>query len=265
MVRARPSISRVTMQPVDLASLRQEIDRIDDRIADLLVERLGVVRAVGRAKGDRQANRLALRLGREAQMLRRLLVRTAGGFPPGGVLRIWREIIANSTQIEMPFACVVDRRGGVPLHDLARDQVGSATPVDDADGGGGVLLRLESGPPMLGILAPPTAADWWPARLRDGLAVVARLPLTEVEARPSGYVVAPLAPEPSGDDRSLFAANESGRLPSGARVLAETGDGRALIELDGFDAEPPDRRWRRLGSYAAPLRLPDAMPAGDQK
>ena len=61
------------MQRADLASLRQEIDRIDDTIADLLMERLGVVRAVGHAKGDLKSNRLALRLSREAQMMRRLL------------------------------------------------------------------------------------------------------------------------------------------------------------------------------------------------
>ena len=141
------------MQPADLASLRQEIDRIDDQIADLLMQRLDVVRAVGHAKGDLKSNRLALRLSREAQMMRRLLARTAGGFPPNGVLRIWREIIANSTQIEVPFSCVVDRLGGVVLHDLARDQVGSATPVEDVEGGAAVLERLRARPTVLGVLA----------------------------------------------------------------------------------------------------------------
>ena len=246
----------------DLARLRAAIDRIDDQIAGLLVERLGVVRAVGHAKGDRAANRLALRLGREAQMLRRLLAQTAGGFPSVGVLRIWREIIANSTQIEMPFACIVDRRGGVLLHDLARDQVGSATPIEDADGGAAVLAKLAEGPPRLAVLAPPSADDWWPDLLELPAQVVALLPLTATEGLPGGYVAAPLVPEPSGEDRSLFAvAGDPGALPAGARVLAEA-PGRAMVELEGFAVEPPDGRWRRLGTYAAPLRLP-AVPDGD--
>ncbi len=253
------------MQPADLASLRQEIDRIDDRIADLLMQRLDVVRAVGHAKGDLKSNRLALRLSREAQMMRRLLARTAGGFPPNGVLRIWREIIANSTQIEVPFSCVVDRLGGVVLHDLARDQVGSATPVEDAEGGVAVLARLRAAPTMLGVLAPPTAADWWPSQLDERLAVVARLPLTATETVPLGYVVAPLVAEPSGDDRTLFDVDgHDGGGAVAARVLVRSGQGRALVELEGFAADPPDGRWRRLGSYASPLRLPEQVPAGDQ-
>lgn len=253
------------MQPADLASLRQEIDRIDDQIADLLMRRLDVVRAVGHAKGDLKSNRLALRLSREAQMMRRLLARTAGRFPPNGILRIWREIIANSTQIEVPFSCVVDRLGGVVLHDLARDQVGSATPVEDVEGGAAVLERLRVSPTMLGVLAPPTAADWWPSRLDGRLAVVARLPLTATEALPSGYVVAPLVAEPSGDDRTLFEVEGAGSIePEEARVLVRPEHGRSLIELDGFAADPPDGRWRRIGSYASPLRLPEPVPAGDQ-
>ena len=253
------------MQRADLASLRQEIDRIDDTIAGLLMERLDVVRAVGHAKGDLRSNRLALRLSREAQMMRRLLARTAGRFPPNGVLRIWREIIANSTQIEVPFSCAVDRLGGVVLHDLARDQVGSATPVEDVEGGAAVLARLRAVPTMVGVLAPPTADDWWPGQLDGRLAVVARLPLTANDAAPTGYVVAPLVAEPSGDDRTLFeVGGAGGGEPEGARVLVRPGHGHALVELDGFGVEPPDDRWRHIGSYASPLRLPEQAPAGDQ-
>ena len=147
-----------------LADLRREIDRIDDRVADLLVERLGVVREVGRTKGDLAARRLALRLAREAQMMRRLLQRTAGSFPPNGVLRIWREIIANSTQIEAPYGCVVDGSGGVNLHDLARDQVGSATPIETVADAVAALARLTGGGPLLAVLAPPHGQLWWPSR-----------------------------------------------------------------------------------------------------
>lgn len=247
--------------PTDLAGLRAELDRIDDRIADLLIERLGVVRAVGHAKGDLAAGRLALRLGREAQMLRRLLERTAGGFPAVGILRIWREIIANSTQIEVPFGCVVDRRGGVRLHDLARDQVGSATPIVEAAGSRAVLAGLDGELPRLGVLAPPGAEDWWPAELPEGVRIVARLPLTTTEPLPLGYVVARLEPEPSGADLTLVEIRAG--APSGAaRELAGDGADRRLVELPGFAAELAG--GRRLGGYPVPLRMPDRPPAGEQ-
>jgi chorismate mutase/prephenate dehydratase len=248
--------------PADLASLRAEIDRIDDRIADLLVERLGVVREIGRVKGDLAAGRLALRLAREAQMMRRLLARTAGRFPAVGVLRIWREIIANSTQIEVPFGCVVDARGGVLLHDLARDQVGSATPIETVEDARAALARLGADGPLLAVLAPPDRDDWWPDALVEPLRVVARLPLTESDGPPMGFVAARLEPEPSGDDRTLLVGEGAARPPA-ARALAQGPGRRELIELDGFAAAAVPAGWRRLGAYAAPLALPGEPDAGE--
>lgn len=249
----------------DLAALRAEIDRIDDRIAELLSERLGVVREVGRAKGDLAARRLAIRLAREAQMMRRLLERTAGQFPPGGVLRIWREIIANSTQIEAPFGCVVDARGGVLLHDLARDQVGSATAIETLPDGEAAITRLLDGAPLLAVVAPPDATFWWPRIMSGDLRIVARLPLTQSDGPVRGFVAARLEPEPSGDDRTLCAARlPDFKVPEGARVLATDGEGRYLIELDGFAADAPAAgSWQQLGCYAAPLALPNGPGAGD--
>ncbi|HYZ32124.1 MAG TPA: chorismate mutase, partial [Crenalkalicoccus sp.] len=59
-----------------LAALRAEIDTLDDALHDLLMRRAGVVArlAASRAKGDAPA----LRPGREAAVLRRLLARHAG-------------------------------------------------------------------------------------------------------------------------------------------------------------------------------------------
>ena len=90
--------------PADLASLRAAIDEIDGRIADLLVERLGVVREIGRVKGDLAAGRLALRLAREAQMMRRLLARTAGRFPALEVfeLNLQARLVVLSACTEVP-------------------------------------------------------------------------------------------------------------------------------------------------------------------
>jgi chorismate mutase len=237
----------------DLAALRARIDAIDDQIADLLVARLAIVREIGRVKGDRAAGRLALRLGREAQMLRRLLQRTAGGFPAVGTLRIWREIIANSTQIEVPFGCIVDGTGGVLLHDLARDQVGSATPIETVADAFAALDRLGEGGPLLAVLAPPDSRAWWPEALPGSVRIVGRLPLTGTD-RPRGWVAARLEPEPSGQDRTVVLAERP--LPD-ATLLAGT-QGACLLELDGFPgaaALPPG--CRLLGAYPAPLSLPN--------
>ena len=101
--------------------------------------------------------------------------------------------------------------------------------------------------------------------LPEGVRIVARLPLTEAQGPPQGFVAARLEPEPSGDDRNLFAAGLAGAAPAlEAERLASDGNGQWLIELQGFDTEPQaSGRWRRLGCYAAPLRLPHGPVAGD--
>ena len=78
----------------DLASLRAEIDSIDDAVHDLLMRRaaLSARMAASRVKNDS----FPYRPGREAGILRRLLARHHPPLPAGTMVRIWREIIAAS-------------------------------------------------------------------------------------------------------------------------------------------------------------------------
>jgi chorismate mutase len=66
--------------PTPLDDLRRRIDEIDDRVQDLLIERTQLVEAVGETK--RRAGMPALRPAREAVVLRRLVGRHRGRFPP---------------------------------------------------------------------------------------------------------------------------------------------------------------------------------------
>src|SRR5271154_5585896 len=80
-----------------LAQLRAEIDVIDERLHDLLMERASVIERVARDAGKTGAK---IRPGREASMLRRLLARHRGSLPPQTILRIWRELFAGALIIE---------------------------------------------------------------------------------------------------------------------------------------------------------------------
>src|SRR4051812_14611699 len=57
----------------DLAALRAELDRIDDTIHDLLIERAGIVEQVARS-----GKPAAFRPGREASIVRRLVAQHRG-------------------------------------------------------------------------------------------------------------------------------------------------------------------------------------------
>src|SRR5690242_5812086 len=83
-----------------LAGLRAEIDRLDEAIHDLLMERARVVEKVA-AQGGK--GRVALRPGREADIVRRLLARHRGHLPARAVARIWRELLAATTAMQGPY------------------------------------------------------------------------------------------------------------------------------------------------------------------
>src|SRR5258707_5120237 len=88
-----------------LDDLRRQIDELDDQLHDLLMRRTEVVEAIGKEKKDGKVS--AFRPGREAVILRRLVARHGGRFPAAGLVRIWREMLAATVGLQMPFAVAV--------------------------------------------------------------------------------------------------------------------------------------------------------------
>ncbi len=109
----------------DLATLRAEIDGIDDALLDLLRQRAGVVR---RMAASRVKDGAVYRPDREEAILRRLLGRDAGGLPPATVTRIWREIFAGSIALQGEMRAA----GG------AGAEAGSSGAIRGGDGAAGI-------------------------------------------------------------------------------------------------------------------------------
>jgi len=184
----------------DLGLLRGELDRVDNAIHDLLVERASIVRVVAaiRAQG-----KVALRPGREASIIARLMARDHGAMPKASVARIWREILAGSLSMQTEFAVAV---ADPALCALAREHFGALTPVHEHGSIAAALEELHNGSVTVALLPWPGPLD---PGLLDGLHVVARLPFWR--NRPAGtpmgeaLVIATTAPDPSGNDCSLVA------------------------------------------------------------
>ncbi|MEO5345178.1 MAG: chorismate mutase [Magnetococcus sp. YQC-9] len=86
-----------------LLALRQAIDAIDDRIHDLLMERIDRVLEVGHLKGrvaHDSPDPSFYRPEREASIHRRLEARHRGPLPKAALHRIYREIISASLSLE---------------------------------------------------------------------------------------------------------------------------------------------------------------------
>lgn len=232
-----------------LDDLRREIDEIDDAIHDLIMRRTEIGRAIGATKAG---NGPAMRPGREAQILRRLVARHQGDFPRPVLVRIWREIINAFIALQGPFsvaASVIE--DDVDLGRLARDHFGSQTPVRGLESNTSVLRAVSEGEVTVGVLPLPRSEEsnpWWRHLARDGDTVpriVARLPFTAVPLaradEPDGLAIALAQPEQSGEDRGFLALETPEPLSRSALRTLLGDSGFAVLDIQTWE-EAPERR-----------------------
>lgn len=262
--------------PGGLPALRAELDRIDDALHGLLIERASVVEHVARS-----GKPAAFRPGREAAIIRRLLTQHRGGLPRLTLFRIWRELLAGTTSMQGPFLVAVAADGtGDSLTQLAREHFGALTPLRVQGSTGQALNEVHNGNAAVAVLPFPVESEqrrdsWWTALLRreQRLHVIARLPFWTV--RPEGaptaqaLVVASNPPDASGNDRSFLALEVAADV-SRARIASEltaaglppdtivlcrepgAAQAQVLVEVSGALTED-DPRLAALGSV---LRQP---------
>lgn len=269
-----------------LADLRREIDRIDDALHDLLMQRVSLTAGVVASK----KGGIPLRPAREAAILRRLVARHTGPFPKAVVVRIWREIISANTALQGAFAiAALGSRESTALAEIAREYYGQLTSIQLFETPQSVLRAICDGRALVGFLPMPAdeqAKGWWRLIARPGPGtprVVGRLPFAQVAPPAVEALAVSLAPnEPTGHDRSYLVLATEAEVSRSTlnRRLAEAGlkavemhgdeqDGQRLqlVEVEGFHEEGSEavRRLEEaegiaqvqpIGGYAVPL-----MPA----
>ena len=244
--RANITMNRPSSADPPLATLRDEIDAIDDSIHDLLMRRMTLAGRISEAKRAAGVLGALIRPAREARILRRLMERHGGAFPFPVVARIWSEIMSATLVAEGGFTVsvfTVEPSGeGPDFTTLARAHFGAGTPFILTRTESGVLRAVRDGKASIGVVPAPadamsgevgvSAEPWWLTLAVGGDGrpmIVARLPWLPSNEHRGGatnaLVVAMIAPEPSGDDIS-FLAIESSDAISRDRIkstLAETG------------------------------------------
>lgn len=268
----------------NLDDLRREIDEIDASLHDLIMRRAAIVEQVAEAKGPQADS--GMRPGREAEILRRLAARHKGPFGKGSLLRIWREIIASLTAMQGPYSVGVFTDDGDGLWDLSRDHFGSYTRLSQCATRREVVAGVAGGAWTHGVLPYPAEVDerpWWAGLWSpDAPQVVLRLPFAEPgnsrDRGTSALVIARVAPEDSGDDRSLLLLEMTaevrraviGEMLAAAglkgEIVCAAADGTTqyLAEAAGFVGDGDDsvtklgklknvERVRVIGTYPRPL------------
>jgi chorismate mutase len=267
----------------DLAILRQELDRLDDALHDLLMRRAEVVTQVAAAKGGISA----LRPGREASIIRRLLARHQGPLPAQTLMRIWRELFAGTTAMQAPYAITVcDPAPGGAFSAIAREHFGALIPLRAHRTPAQAIGEVSAGTATAAVLPLPTeeetlSAAWWTALLHKDdprIYVVARLPFWD--PRPEGapqaqaLVVGTSPPDATASDRSLLGLElapdvsrarltttltAAGLSPGPTILRRDAGSpvAHALVDVAGFvtEADP------RLAAISSVLRAPVVLGA----
>jgi len=274
--QARDEPTPEPLWPEGLAALRAELDRIDDTLHDLLMQRARVVEHVARS-----GKPAAFRPGREASMLRRLLGRHGGALPPQTIVRIWREMLAGTTAMQAAVTVAVWAPSGAgSLAQIAREHFGALTPTRVHGDAASALASVGSGLATVAVLPIPSdAATWWTMLLHrtPRLYVIARLPFWA--RRPDGVpadpalVVGASAPDASGADRTcvgldvrpdttdtgIAAALTAAGLRSAPLLRSGT---HVLADIEGLLTDDDPRLSRLgapvttatvLGGYAVPI------------
>ncbi len=254
--------------PHTLADLRREIDRIDESMHRLLMERGEIIDRLIATKGTTQSG-AAFRPEREASMMRALAERHRGLLPLDTAEGIWRVIIATFTYVQAPFAVHADISGGdAPMRDSARFHFGFTVPYRQYRDAASVIAAVAASRGDLGLVRldqGASAGAWW--RQLEGAGapkVIARLPFIERPDHPAGTPVLVVSRPLEGSgarDVVLYSARlerwsdaaERALAQLGGELIGTAGEARGLSVLA---AAPGGLGREALARAFAPAGLP---------
>jgi chorismate mutase len=217
--------------PPALAELRKEIDRIDEAMHQLLMERGQIIDQLIASKGTQESGS-AFRPAREADMMRRLVQRHKGILPLDTAESIWRVIIATFTHVQAPFSVHADLSSGDALmRDSARFHFGFTVPFVPHMGAAGVVAAVSQSKGDLGLVPAfhaPNAGAWWTALEFDSAPkIIARLPFIDREDHPAAlpvFVVSRANPDAMVTEVAVWSLHVSGWSANAAREAAAIGE-----------------------------------------
>ncbi len=200
-----------------LAELRREIDRIDEAMHALLIERGEIIDRLIAVKKTEESGS-AFRPAREADMMRRLVKRHHGNLPLDTAESIWRVIISTFTYVQAPFAVHADLSAGDALmRDSARFHFGFTVPFVPHMGAANVVQAVTASKGDLGLVpafATAGAGPWWTAlEFEAAPKIIARLPFVERADHPAGmpvFVVSRVAADAMVTETEVWSLRVSG-------------------------------------------------------
>jgi chorismate mutase/prephenate dehydratase len=203
-------------QQAKLTEFRGQIDALDDKIIDLLIERIGVVSQVGAMKRGVDAAQCPLRPGREADMIRRVAQKFEGtDFSSAAAAAIWRILIGASTAVEGALKIsVYAPEKDESLYWMAREYFGGFLPISKQPQIRRVIGDVMDGKASVGIVPNFTHTgedQWWTTLLQQGQdtpSIFAHVPFVYYDQpnshSPAGLAIGNITPEATQEDVSII-------------------------------------------------------------
>ncbi len=210
-----------------LADLRDEIDRIDQGMHQLLIERGQIIDTLIKVKKTQDSGS-AFRPAREASMMRRLVERHHGILPLDTVESIWRVIISTFTHVQAPYSVHADMSAGdAAMRDSVRFHFGFTVPFRTHLGAEGVVKAVAASKGDLGLVPANAVAGsgaWWTLLEGDKAPkIIARLPFVERADHPASLPVFGIS-WPAADaivkEVEVFSVKVSGWSAAAARAVS---------------------------------------------
>jgi chorismate mutase len=222
-------------EKTSLADLRTEIDRLDEAMHALLIERGEIIERLIAVKKTEESGS-AFRPAREADMMRRLVQRHHGSLPLDTAESIWRVIISTFTYVQAPFSVHADLSAGDALmRDSARFHFGFTVPFVPHMGAAAVVQAVTASKGDLGLapaFATAGAGPWWTALEFDAAPkIIARLPFVERADHPAGmpvFVISRVAADAMVTETEVWSVRVSGWNATSVDSIAAIADAMAV-------------------------------------
>lgn len=233
----------------DLDAIRKQIDALDDRIHDTLMERAELVLKIGEEK--RKKNIQVVQPAREARMIRRLLGRHNGVLPQMAVVRIWRELVGAVSLLQTGLkVAVAAPEGRADYWDLARDYFGSCLPMQKTTSPVSAIGAVREGKATFAVVPWPENEEtqpWWVYlgdNTKETLNIIIRLPHGDDPdtQNPDGraLVVSKAGFDDSGDDHSFLLIQCNAQVSRGRIVDVAKKLGMTALSLASSRTMTPD-------------------------
>jgi len=237
---------------MDINQVRQEIDRVDKALLQLIAERLELAAAVRKAKSGVRL----WRPSREESHVREL-AETIADTPTRLVSTIWAELMSSSIALQGQMKLHISLEGdALDVWTLVRDRFGAALPAQSYPTTSAALAAAYGDEEGVAVLpAPAVMQNWWtvlgPNGAMPDMKIQAGLPRTGTRDWPRAVAVATAELQPSGDDDMLILApkmNDYGE----ATLRAESAD-KVLLSVKGYTEISPIEGGTIIGCLPRPL------------